>query len=167
MFFQVQTRIFVKLYSKVSNRRGMRNSRGGWKKYQKLISGEVGIVRGDLNLKVLIAWGGGRGWLLNCVFLSFSNHKNYSITDICVHRKSKIKTKVRSKQNLAHFKITNWRLFIHKFCNCSRMLLSSSCAIFIRALVFSSSPRANFSSFKYLRFSFLLIFDSFLFIIQE
>ena len=33
-------------YSGVSNRRGMWNSRGRWKKYQKLIVEEVGIVRG-------------------------------------------------------------------------------------------------------------------------
>ena len=52
----------------------------------------------------------------------------------------------------------NQRLFINKFCNNSKMLLSSFWAIFIRALVFSSSPRANFSSFQYLCFSFLLIF---------
>ena len=50
----------------------------------------------------------------------------------------------------------NRRLFIHKFCNNSKMLLSSSWAIFIRALVFSSSPRANFSSSEYLHFSFML-----------
>ena len=97
-------------------------------------------------------------WLLNCFFLSFSNHENYSIKNICVYSKSKIKTKVTSKQNLEHFKMINRRLFIHKFCNNSKMLLSSSWAIFIRALVFSSSPRANFSSFEYLCFLFLLIF---------
>ena len=69
-----------------------------------------------------------------------------------------MKTKVTGKQNVEHFKMINWRLFIHKFCNNSKMLLSSSSAIFIRALVFSSSPRTNFSSFEYLHFSFLLIF---------
>ena len=63
-----------------------------------------------------------------------------------------------SKENLEHLKLINWRLFIHKFCNNSKMLLSSSWAIFIRALVFSSSPKANFSLFEYLCFSFLLIF---------
>ena len=66
--------------------------------------------------------------------------------------------KVTNKQNLEHFKIINRRLFIHKFCNNSKMLLSSSWAIFIRAFVFSLSPRVNFSSFEYLCFSFLLIF---------
>ena len=95
----------------------------------------------------------GEGWVLNCFFLSFSNHENYSIKNICVYSKSKIKTKVTSKQNLEYFKMINRRLFIHKFCNNSKMLLSSSWAIFIRALVFSSSPRANFSSFEYLCFS--------------
>ena len=53
----------------------------------------------------------------------------------------------------------NQRLFIHKFCNNSKMLLSSSWAIFVRALVFSFSPSANFSSLKYLCFSFLLVFE--------
>ena len=85
-----------------------------------------------------------RGWVLNCVFLSFFNHENYSVKNICVYSKSKIKTKVTSKQNLEHFKMINRRLFIPKFCKNSKMLLSFSWAIFIRALVFSSSPRANF-----------------------
>ena len=96
--------------------------------------------------------------LLNCFFLSFFNYENYSIKKIWVYSKSKIKTKVTSKQNLEHFKMINGRLFIHKFCSNSKMLLSSSWAIFIRALMFSSSPRANFSSFEYLYFSFPLIF---------
>ena len=99
-----------------------------------------------------------RGWLLNCFFLSSSNHENCSIKNICVYSKSKIKTKVTSKQNLEYFKMINRRLFIHKFCNNLKMLLSSSWTKFIRALVFSSSPRASFSSFEYLCFSFLLIF---------
>ena len=94
------------------------------------------------------------GWLLNCFFLSFSNHKNYSIKNICVYSKSKIKTKVTNKQNLEHFRIINRKLFIPKFCDNSKMLLSSSWAIFIRALVFSFSTRVNFSSFEYLRFLF-------------
>ena len=97
-------------------------------------------------------------WLLNCSFLSFSNHENYSINNIYVCSKSKRETKVISKQNLEHFKMINRRLFVHKFCNNSKMLLSSSWVIFIRALVVSSSPRTNFPSFEYLRFSFLLIF---------
>ena len=94
------------------------------------------------------------GWLLNCFFLSFSNHKNYSIKNICVYSKSKIKTKVTNKQNLEHFRIINRKLFIPKFCDNSKMLLSSSWAIFIRALVFSFSTRVNFSSFEYLCFLF-------------
>ena len=85
----------------------------------------------------------GEGWLLNCFFLSFSNHENYSIKNICVYSKSKIK-KVTNKQNIEHFKMINWRLFSHKLFNNWKMLLPSSCAIFIRALVFSFSPRANF-----------------------
>ena len=97
-------------------------------------------------------------YLLNWFFLSFSNNENYNIKNICVCSKSKIKTEVASKQNLEHFKMINRRLFIHKFCSNSKMLLSSSWTIIIRALVFSSSPRANFSSFEYLCFSFLLIF---------
>ena len=122
---------YIPVYSQVSNRRGVWNSRGVLEK----------------------------NWLLNCFFLSFSNHENYSIKNICVYSKSKIKAKVTSKQNLEHFKMINRRLFIHKFCNNSKMLLSSSWAIFIRALVFSFSPRANFSSFKYFCFSFLLVFQ--------
>ena len=90
------------------------------------------------------------------MLFSFCNHESYSIKNIYVYSKSKIKTKVTSKQNLEHFKMTNRTLFVYKFCNNSKMLLSSSWAIFIRALVFSSSPRANFSSFEYLYFSFML-----------
>ena len=116
----------------------MWNSRGGRKKYQKLIVG--GLEKTEhFNRR--------EGWLLNCFFLSFSNHENYSIKNICVYSKSKIKTKVTSKQNLEHFKMINRRLFIHKFCNNSKMLLPSSWATSITVLVFSSSPRANFSSF--------------------
>ena len=72
-------------YPKVSNRRWMWNSRGGWKKLKILIAG-VGA--------------GGWGWLLNCFFLSLCNHENYSIKNIWVYSKSKITTKVTSKQNL-------------------------------------------------------------------
>ena len=86
-------------YSKVSNRR------------------DVWYSRGVKKLEVLIAVGGS---LLNCFFLSFSNHENYSIKNICVYSKSKIKTKVTSKQNLEHFKMINRRLFIRKFCNNSK-----------------------------------------------
>ena len=68
-----------------------------------------------------------------------------------------MKTKVTSKQNLEHFKMISRRLFTHKFCSNSKMLLSFSWAIFIRVVVFSFSPRANFSWFEYLCFSFLLI----------
>ena len=64
-----------------------------------------------------------------------------------------------SKQSLEHFKILNQRLFIHKFCKNSKMLLASSWAIFIRVLLFSSSPRANVSLFEYLCFSFVVIFQ--------
>ena len=105
-----------------------------------------GIV-GELRLKISIAAGEVVSSQLNCFFLSFSNHENYSIKNICVYSKSKIKTKVTSKQNLEHFKMINRRLFIHKFCNNSKMLLPSSWATSITVLVFSSSPRANFSSF--------------------
>ena len=89
----------------------------------------------------------GRGsvWLLNYFFLSFSNQKNRSIKNICVYSKSKIKTKVTSKQNLEHFKMINRRLFIPKFCN------NSKCCC---------HPPG-----QYLVDSFL-IFDSFLFSMQ-
>ena len=87
--------------------------------------------------------------LLNCFFLSFSNNENYSIKNNCVYSKSRIKAKVTSKQNLEHFNVIIRRLFIPKFCNNSKMLLSSSWAIFIRALVISSSPRVNFSWFEW------------------
>ena len=100
----------------------------------------------------------GECWLLNCFFF-FSNHENDSIKNICVYSKNTIKTKVTSKQNLEHFKMINWRSFSHKSFNNPKMLLSSSRAIFIRALVFSFSPTANFSSLKYLYFSFLLVFQ--------
>ena len=55
------------------------------------------------------------GWLLNYFFLSFSNHENCSVKNICVYSKRKIKTKVTSNQNLEHFKVINGRLFIQKF----------------------------------------------------
>ena len=102
-------------------------------------------------------WGGRGGCGFKIAFFSFSDHENYSIKNICVYSKSKIKT-VISKQILEHFKVINQRLFILKFCSNSRMLLSSSWAIFITAHVFSSSPRANLVLFEYLCFSFLLIF---------
>ena len=48
----LHSRFCFGMYSKVSNRCGLWNSRGGWKKYQRLIVGEgggwgadVGIVR--------------------------------------------------------------------------------------------------------------------------
>ena len=94
------------------------------------------------------------GWFLNRFFISFSNHENYSIKNICVYSRSKIKTKVTSKQNQEHLKMINRRSCIHKFCNNSKMLLSFSWAIFIRALVFSSSPRANYPSFESCVFCF-------------
>ena len=56
------------------------------------------------------------GWLLNCFFLSFSDHENYSIKNICVFSKSKIKTEVTRKLNLEHFKMINRRFFINKLC---------------------------------------------------
>ena len=134
--------------------RGVEQQEGGWKKHQKPIVGEVRIVGGWKKLKIFEQQ---RGWLLNCFCLSFSNLENCSMKNICVCSKSKIK-KVTNKQNLEHFKMINQRLFIHNFCNNLKMLLSFSWAMFIRALVFSFSARANFSSFEYLCFSFLLIF---------
>ena len=128
----------------------MWNSAGGWKKYQKLIVGRI-------TWKNFNSWGL-VGWLLNCFFLSFSNHENYGIKNIFVYSRSKIKTKVTNKQKLEHFKMINRRLFIHKFCNYSKMFLSFSWAIFIRVLVFLSSASVNFSSFEKLCFPFLVIF---------
>ena len=56
----------IVLYFQVSNRRGVWNSREGWKKVKILISG-------------------GEGWLLNFFFLYFSNHENYSIKEhLCI-----------------------------------------------------------------------------------
>ena len=49
------------------------------------------------------------GWFLNRFFISFSNHENYSIKNICVYSRSKIKTKVTSKQNQEHLKMINRR----------------------------------------------------------
>ena len=128
-------------------------SRGGWKKYQKLIVRGVGIVGGWKNLKILVS-GERWGWLFNCFFLSFSNHENYIIKNICVYSKSRTKTKITSKQNLEHFKMINRRLFIHKFCNNSKMLLSSSWAIFIRALMFALHQGPTFLRFSTCVFCF-------------
>ena len=111
------------------------NSRGVWEKYQKL------IVGGLEKLKILIA---GRGLAFKFLFLLLCNHENYSIRNIWVFSKSKMNTQVTNKENLENDK--------------SNMLLSSFWEIFIRAHVFSTSSRANFSSFEYLCFSFLLIF---------
>ena len=46
----------------------------------------------------------GEVWLLDCFFLSFSNHENYTIKNICVYSKSKMKTQVTNKQNLEHLR---------------------------------------------------------------
>ena len=97
-------------------------------------------------LKILIAGGEGGGLAFKLLFLYFSNHENYSIKNICVYSKSKIKTKETNEQNLEYLKVINRRLFIHKFCNNSKMLLSFSWAIFVRVLVFLFSPRAEKSS---------------------
>ena len=61
------------LYSKVSNRQGVWNSRSGWKKYQKLIGGGLEKTA-NFNSREGGWEGRGVGWLLNCFFLSFSNH---------------------------------------------------------------------------------------------
>ena len=95
---------------------------GGCKKYRKLIVGEVEIV-GRVGEKIFNSRG--EDWLLNCFFISFSNHEKYSIKNICIYSKSKIKTKVTNKQNLEDFKVINWRLFSQKFFNNSRIVLSS------------------------------------------
>ena len=62
-------------------------------------------------------WGG--GWLaFKLLFFPFFNRENYIIKNIWVYSKSKIKTKVTSKQNLEHFKMINRRLFIHELKCC-------------------------------------------------
>ena len=45
--------LFVIGYSLVSNRRGGWNSKGGWKKSQKLIAGGVGIIGGLEKISVI------------------------------------------------------------------------------------------------------------------
>ena len=112
---------------------------------------------------------------LTCLFNDFINFSPFSplYSEVCNRRevwngsvgwkkyqnsKNKIKIKVTSNQNLEHFKMINRRWLIRRLCNNSKTLLSSSWTIFIRVLLFSSSPRANFSSFEYLWFFFLLIF---------
>ena len=87
-------------------------------------------------LKILTA---GENWHLNCFFLSFSSHENYSTKDILVHRKSNIGIKVTNTQNLEHFKMINRRLFIHKFCSNSKILCCHPPGqyLLIRTLVFS------------------------------
>ena len=51
--------LLVFVYSKVSYRWGLWNSRGDWKKYKKLIAGAVGVVEEvEKKLKILIAGGG-------------------------------------------------------------------------------------------------------------
>ena len=78
----------------------------------------VGIVGGEGGgLEKTESFNSPGSWLLNCFFLSFSNHENYSIKDICVYSKCKIKTKVTNKQNLEHFKMIDRILFIRKFRN--------------------------------------------------
>ena len=105
-------------------------------------------------IHIYVRWG---WWLLNFFLFPFLTIK-IAVLRTFVYTVKVKQAKETNKQNLEYFKMINRRLFIHKFCNNSKMLLSSSWAIFIRALVFSSSPRANFSSFEYLCFLFLLIF---------
>ena len=105
-------------------------------------------------IHIYVRWG---WWLLNFFLFPFLTIK-ITVLRTFVYTVKVKQAKETNKQNLEYFKMINRRLFIHKFCNNSKMLLSSSWAIFIRALVFSSSPRANFSSFEYLCFLFLLIF---------
>ena len=129
------------------------NSRGGWKKYQKLIVVGFGIVGGLGKIESFNSRGG--------FFFSFSNHKNYSIKNISVCSKSKIKTKVTSKDDKSKI------VYSQKFCNSSKMLLLFSWAIVIRALVFSSSPSAIFLRLSTFDFHFYSFFDSFLFCTYE
>ena len=105
------------VYPQICNRQSVWNSWGGWNS------------RGLDKMKTLIAR---VGWLLNCFLLSFFSHENYSIKSICVYIKSKIR-KVTNRQNLEYLKMIKRRLFLLKFCNNPKMLLSSSWAIFIRA----------------------------------
>ena len=122
-----------KTYSQVSNRRGVWNSRSGWKKYQQKIVGMVGIVLGEgRGLEKTENFDSRVGRVkLNFFFLSFFNHENCSIKNICICSKSKIKTKETNKQNLAYFKMINRILFFHRFCKNSKMLLPPSWAMFM------------------------------------
>ena len=144
---------------KGSNRRGVWNSRGGWKIYQNLIvRGGGGLERyGRLERTENFNSKGDGGQLLNFFFLSFSNHENYPIKKICVRSKSKVKTKVTSKQNLEYFNMINRRLLIYKLCNDSKMLLSSPWAMFISGLCFCPHQGPTFLRLSNC-FSFPLIF---------
>ena len=77
----------------------------------------------------------GWGLAFKLLFSFFPNNESYSIKNICVYSKSKIKPEVTNKQNLEHFKVINWTLLSLKFFSNSKILLSSSWAVFIRACV--------------------------------
>ena len=107
-------------------------------------------------MKVLIAGGG--------CFLSFSNHKNYSIKNISVCSKSKIKTKVTSKQNPEHFKMINRRLFIHKsFVTIQKCCCYSLGQKLLERLSFRLHQAPFFLRLSTFDFHFFSFFDSFLF----
>ena len=99
------------------------------------VCGTVGVVGKNIKKISRDGWnrsGAGAGGVkLNFFFLSFFNHENYSIKNICECSKSKLKTKETNKQNLAYFKIINRILFFHRFCKNSKMLLPPSWAMFM------------------------------------
>ena len=64
------------LYSKVSNRRMVWNSSGGWKKYEKLVVGGSNS-RGLEKTENFNSW---RGWLLNCFVFPFLTMKTTVLT---------------------------------------------------------------------------------------
>ena len=83
---------------------GCRIVRGGCKKHQKLIIGR-GLgwnIRGVGKNESFNSRWEGVAFKLLFAFFCFSNHENYSIKNICVYSKSKIKTKVASKKNLRY-----------------------------------------------------------------
>ena len=73
---------------------GVKYQGWGQEKYIKLIVGGWNSREGWKKVKILIAMGRAG------FFVYFSNHGKYSIKNICVYSKCKIKAKAINKQNL-------------------------------------------------------------------